>query len=239
MSIKCQTRVWESSRAKGSALLLLLAIAEHAHDDGSGAWPSQDRLAKRTRMSVRQVRRLMEVLEQSGELAITRRPGTTDLLSVVVNGADNLSGVDVAESGQNVRPTPDTATSDHPGHLGATPDTAMSYEPSLDPSSIRPGTVSSEDGAAAPTSRNVEDAGVRRGARKVADRLVASVDGPYRDHRARLLPQVDRLLGLGWPEAWVENGLRLASTLRHPADQFAEYFLAVNGEVPQQDDVAF
>jgi len=38
MSIKVMSYVWEASKAKGSELLLLLAIADHAADDGY-CWP--------------------------------------------------------------------------------------------------------------------------------------------------------------------------------------------------------
>lgn len=68
MSIKVQSYVWENSKATGSALLLLLAIADFAHDDGTGAWPSTDTLAKKCRQSIRNVAYLLRKLEDSGEL---------------------------------------------------------------------------------------------------------------------------------------------------------------------------
>lgn len=70
MSIKVQSYVWEHSRAKGSALLLLLAIADHAHDDGTGAWPSMERLARKCRQSVRNVQYLLDKLVDLKELRI-------------------------------------------------------------------------------------------------------------------------------------------------------------------------
>ncbi len=78
-------RVWANSAARGSSLLLLLAIADCAHnDDGTGAWPSQTTLAKKTRLSVRHVRRLMDHLVELGELDVEPRAGTTARLSVLV-----------------------------------------------------------------------------------------------------------------------------------------------------------
>ena len=67
MSIRVMTNVWENSIAKGSVLLLLLAIADNANDDGE-AWPGTEYLAHKIRMSERQVIRLRQKLYDSGEL---------------------------------------------------------------------------------------------------------------------------------------------------------------------------
>ncbi len=53
MSIKVASYTWEHSQHKGSALLLLLAIADHAHEDGGGAYPSIGTLAAKIRMTPR------------------------------------------------------------------------------------------------------------------------------------------------------------------------------------------
>ena len=71
--------VWESSKQKGSSLLLLLAIADHAHDDGTGAYPSIDALAKKTRMSVRNTQYALRRLEASGELSVSLKAGPKDV----------------------------------------------------------------------------------------------------------------------------------------------------------------
>jgi hypothetical protein len=118
------TEVWRYSRHKGSALLLLLAIADHAHDDGGGAWPSQETLAKKTRLSVRQVRRLLDYLVAAGELKLEERPGSTALLTVLT-GADKMSD----PGHEDVRP-PRTALDEGSTKSPTTPDTAVSDEPS-------------------------------------------------------------------------------------------------------------
>lgn len=85
MSVKVSSAVWESSRHKGSALLVLLAIADYAHPDGSNAFPSLVTLARKTRLSPRQVRRIIhEKLVPSGELSVEERPGTSNTMTVVV-----------------------------------------------------------------------------------------------------------------------------------------------------------
>ena len=50
MSMRMMTQVWERSQHKGSELLLMLAIADNANDQGV-AYPSKKTLAKKTRLS--------------------------------------------------------------------------------------------------------------------------------------------------------------------------------------------
>ena len=68
MSTQAVAWVIDHSLHKGGTLLTLLMIANHAHSDGAGAYPSIKTLAAETRMSERQVRRNIEVLTTSGEL---------------------------------------------------------------------------------------------------------------------------------------------------------------------------
>lgn len=69
MSIEVMTKVWEYSAQKGSALLLMIAIADNANKAGE-CWPGMEYLAEKTRLSRRQVQRLLYKLEDEGELAI-------------------------------------------------------------------------------------------------------------------------------------------------------------------------
>jgi len=71
MSIKVMTHVWDNSKAKGSELLLLLAIADHAADDGY-CWPTIETLAHKIRMTKRSVMRLVQALEKRGDLHVVR-----------------------------------------------------------------------------------------------------------------------------------------------------------------------
>lgn len=72
MSVRAMALVWERSKAKGSELLLLLAIADYAKDDGSDAWPSFAVLAQKSRMTERAVRIILQRLEKAGELTVQR-----------------------------------------------------------------------------------------------------------------------------------------------------------------------
>lgn len=74
MSIAVMTNIWEHSAMGGAKLLLLLAIGDHASDNGV-AYPSVDRLAQKIRMTSRNTQYLLKELEQSGELVIERNKG--------------------------------------------------------------------------------------------------------------------------------------------------------------------
>lgn len=70
MSVRAITAVWERSRQKGSGLLVMLAIADYAKDDGTNAYPSNAALQRKTRLCERAVRQNLSQLVESGELRI-------------------------------------------------------------------------------------------------------------------------------------------------------------------------
>ena len=74
MSIRVMTQVWAHSKHKGSALILMLAIADFADEEGV-AFPGVLTLAKKCRMSERGTRYLINTLIESGELAVARGGG--------------------------------------------------------------------------------------------------------------------------------------------------------------------
>ena len=67
-------RVWRESPAKGSELLLLLAIADFADDDGV-AWPGVETLAKKARLSKRQTQYNIRSLVDAGLLTVEENAG--------------------------------------------------------------------------------------------------------------------------------------------------------------------
>lgn len=83
MSIKRTSDVWEYSRTKNTSLLALLAIADHASDDGF-AWPGQIRIAHKARCTVRHVGRAITDSESMGELFIHRKPGKSNKYVVLI-----------------------------------------------------------------------------------------------------------------------------------------------------------
>ena len=62
------SRVWDSNRQSGTDLVILLALADRASEDGV-CWPSLEALAERARLAdTRHVRRILRKLEQQGEI---------------------------------------------------------------------------------------------------------------------------------------------------------------------------
>jgi len=82
MSLNIIREAWQLSRADGSALLLLLAIADNANDETREAWPSIPYLADKCRCSERWVRYLITQLEELGEVEVSKRPTGGNLYRV-------------------------------------------------------------------------------------------------------------------------------------------------------------
>lgn len=74
MSIRTLSRVWEQSKHRGSELLMLLAIADFADDNGY-AFPSVATLAKKCRTSPRNANLILRQLRESGELTVRFNDG--------------------------------------------------------------------------------------------------------------------------------------------------------------------
>jgi hypothetical protein len=68
-------QVRSSSNSTRSARTLLLIIASHVNPDTGWAWPSLPTLAQETRLTVRRVIQLVQVLEALGELEVRRGRG--------------------------------------------------------------------------------------------------------------------------------------------------------------------
>ncbi len=74
MSIRDLDRVWKYSRQRGSKFLLLLAIADYTNQKGN-AFPAVKTLAKKMRLSDRQVSRLISSLADTKELKVLKKRG--------------------------------------------------------------------------------------------------------------------------------------------------------------------
>jgi hypothetical protein len=98
MSIDVMSSVWKHSQHRGTALLLLLALADSANDYGE-CYPGIAYLAKKCRMKERNLQVLLKELEKSDELIIKRQEGQdtptgkTNLYMVVTPGALEKQGV--------------------------------------------------------------------------------------------------------------------------------------------------
>jgi Helix-turn-helix domain len=73
-------------------LLVLIAIADYAHDDGTGAYPSEHTIAKLARLSERGVRYALRRLEAGGIIVVEQKGGIGNVYRVVMTPA-NAAGV--------------------------------------------------------------------------------------------------------------------------------------------------
>lgn len=74
MRLRALDHVWRNSNLKGSALILLLAIADSCNAENT-AWPSIAHLAKKGRMTTRNVQLLLKTIKLSGELKVRTSAG--------------------------------------------------------------------------------------------------------------------------------------------------------------------
>lgn len=77
MSVHVTSWCWKSSAASGSTLLVALALADQADDDGL-CWPSVKYLATKTRMSERAVQDRVRALVDAGEVTRLPRAGRSN-----------------------------------------------------------------------------------------------------------------------------------------------------------------
>lgn len=110
MSIAVVAWVLEHSETRLGDRLVLIALADYAHDDGTEAFPSVDTIARKARLSERQVQRALRTLERNGDIVFM---GTSKLdtrkYTIVCERGDNLSpGGDKSgsEGGDNLSPDP-------------------------------------------------------------------------------------------------------------------------------------
>lgn len=138
MSLRALTTVWAESKATGTLLLLELAIADTANDQG-WAWPGIDFLAQKSRMSRRSVVDLLQRLEEIGELQVERNAGPRGtnmyLLLLVSKGA--IPAPPVQPPAQVMQPTvkipalPVQAVAPVQDLHGAIPAPSVAPEPSV------------------------------------------------------------------------------------------------------------
>lgn len=130
------TDVWNHSQSSGSDLLVLLAIADFANEQG-GAFPAVSTLAKKARMSERNTQRALRTLTKRGELKIEKGKGphSTNIYRVTICHPDNLSGdTGVTPGVTNPVSRGDTGVTPGVTTLSPNPSSYPSEEPSIEPS---------------------------------------------------------------------------------------------------------
>lgn len=84
--------VWNHSQTRGDARLVLLAIADQAKKNGTGAWPSIRTLAGMTHLEDRSVQRIIRKITELGELRVHEGlgPKGTNLYDIVLPGLGSV-----------------------------------------------------------------------------------------------------------------------------------------------------
>jgi helix-turn-helix protein len=98
MSIGIQSLIWKAGPASKAELLLLLAIADHAEDEGH-AFPGVALLAKKSRDTTRNVLRVLPKLVAGGWVSVDAHQGRSSeyhialrkVISVALASGDKLS----------------------------------------------------------------------------------------------------------------------------------------------------
>lgn len=101
MSLDAITHVWKTSKQKGSALLMMLALADYADENGE-CWPSLTTLAKKTRMTKRNVQKLLDKLEASGDITKLLGEGCDTRSGKTNRYRINMQGVNAGTSLENI-----------------------------------------------------------------------------------------------------------------------------------------
>lgn len=82
--------VWKNTKARSGSLLVLLALADFSNDQGI-AFPSIPTLARKARLSPRQVKRAIDQLHRLGELIVYKKKGPNGVNRYIIIPGDNLS----------------------------------------------------------------------------------------------------------------------------------------------------
>lgn len=121
MSVEQMARVFKHSRSTGAARLVLLALADEAHESGAvtAYKRSQKHLAKKANTDPRTVRRAIRALEELGELEVLKEGDgreSSDYMLTIPDREGDTPAPTKPESGEGEMPT-------HPGqdaHPGRT-----------------------------------------------------------------------------------------------------------------------
>ena len=135
MSIRAMSWAWEQATTSSGAKLVLLALADHANDDGV-CWPGMKRIAEKCGMSSRQVSNHVTGLEECGLISTSRRCRDDHKYSTY------LYQLNLASSGSGVPVGQRKSASSGPAEVGFRAEPSVEnrqLEPSLSSSSVDDG----------------------------------------------------------------------------------------------------
>lgn len=145
MSIKIMTLVWDKSPLKGTELLILLALADMANDDGV-CWPSYDTIAQRARVSRRYAISVVGGLIDTGVVSKSYR---SDNNGDQTSNYYRINPVMIGEGGE-----PQFTGGVNPSSLGSEPQFTTLVNPSSPKSSINHQLTINDDDAKSENSQS-------------------------------------------------------------------------------------
>ncbi|WP_454056887.1 helix-turn-helix domain-containing protein [Cupriavidus sp. Marseille-Q8015] len=153
MSVRIMSKVWELYPNGGGEMLLALALADHAHDDGTRIYPSVSQLAAKTRQSVRTVQYQLRNMEAAAWLLLcnagnggrnTHREyrinpawlNGADFASLAGDESDGGNGAEIAPGQKGANGDEKGATDDAKGAIAGAP-ASNRHKPSKNHQSAR------------------------------------------------------------------------------------------------------
>lgn len=150
MSVKILSQVWEHAAVEGRTLLVLLAIADWANDNGV-AYPGMEAIAKKARCGVRTAQRAIEELQAAGLLSVQRNAGRYGTNLYIVTPSGGVPKLHPAKTAprQNEQEVVQESTKGVPNRAPGGAKTNSFWHPNRqDPSVIEPSIDPSEDPSA-------------------------------------------------------------------------------------------
>src|SRR5689334_12023137 len=136
MSVKVMSLIWERGPFEGGALLVMLALADWANDEGE-CWPAVPTIAEKARMGERNARYVLKKLEGDGWLGRLEGRGRRHSNTYFLN-LQKLQALPPRKKGQKVQ---GSATAEKgqtallkPAIEERKPARAVAPEPSMEPS---------------------------------------------------------------------------------------------------------
>src|SRR3990167_1522930 len=131
MSIRLMSMIWDESPCKGTELLMLLAIADYASDEGR-AWPAVRTLARKCRLSERQAQNLIRELQSKKLIRIENGQGPHGVNLYWIEGVKPIAPGGAIHSTGGVKPIAPDPSFNHQRTKrpnGRKPYTVLNYLP--------------------------------------------------------------------------------------------------------------